>query len=98
MHLQLAPAIAARLQEFLRLLEVVVKGLGRRADRADLRRDDFAGRQRRAIMHGHDADQVVIGREDDRRETPAVGDRLLHAVENACVPATLKAGRRRDRR
>ncbi len=50
---------------------------------SDFGRDDFAGRQRRAIVHRHDPDQVVIGRQDDRREAPAIGDGLLHVVENA---------------
>jgi hypothetical protein len=34
--------------------------------------------------HGHDdADHVLIGGQDDRDEAVAIGDRLLHAVENS---------------
>ena len=65
---------------------------------ADLGRDDLAGRQRGAVMDGDDADQVLIGGEDDRREAVAIGDRLLHAVEHALFLLTQAHGRRPARR
>jgi len=83
--LQLAAAEATGLQEFLRLLEIVVEGRGTTQIDADLGRDDLAGRQRRPVMHGDDADHVAIGRQHDRRKTPAIGNRLPHAVENALL-------------
>ncbi len=83
--LQLAAAIAAGGQEFLGLLEIVVKGLAIAKLGADFGRDDFARRQRRSVMHGDDADEVVLGREHEGRKAPALGDRQLHALQHVTL-------------
>ncbi len=81
--LQLPSAIAAAFQEFLGLLEIIVKGLVGAQIGSDLRRDDLAGRQRRTVVHGHNPDEVVACGEHHRRESAPVGNGLLHAVEHA---------------
>ena len=53
----LQAAAAAGAEERLGVLEVVVKVLVVAVD-ADRRRDDLAGRQRRTVVHRHDADAV----------------------------------------
>jgi hypothetical protein len=58
--LQLAPAESARLQEFFRLLEVVVKRFGVMQVGADFRRDDFTWGQRWTVVDGDDANQVLV--------------------------------------
>ena len=86
--LQLPAAIAAGAEEFLGLLEIVVKGFAVAQVGPDLGRDDFAGRQRRTVMHGDDPDQILVGREHQGRKAPSLGDRELHAVEHVALAFT----------
>ena len=52
---------------------------------AHQRGDDLALRQRRAVVHRHDADQVVRALDDDRLEAVALGDQRAHAAEQIVV-------------
>jgi hypothetical protein len=62
-----------------------VKGLAVVQVDSDLGRDDLAGRQRRAVMHGDDPDQVVPGREHEGRKSPAFRNRELHALQHGAL-------------
>ena len=46
-----------------------------------MRRDDLAGRERRAVVHGDDADLVVGALDDLRAEAVALGDQRGHLGE-----------------
>ena len=84
-NLQLAAAEPAGREKLFRLLEIVVERLDAAQIGADLGRDDLAGRQRGAVMHRHDAEEIVIDGQHDRHEAVAIRDRLLHGVENALL-------------
>ena len=85
--LQLAATTAARGQETFRVLEVVVVGGDIARVLADRRRDDLALGQRRAVVHGDDAEHVVRAADDDRGEALALADDLRHALEDAFLGA-----------
>jgi hypothetical protein len=72
-HLVLTPAIAAGLQEFFGVLEIVVEVriVGGVADRWG---DDLALRQSRAVVHRHDADHIVGVLDDDGFKAAAALD------------------------
>ena len=83
-HLMLPSAKTAGAQKCLRILEIIVK-FWLRGDGADRRRDDLALGQRRTVMHGDDADHVLLVLDDDRLETLARGDQAGGFDQNAVV-------------
>lgn len=70
-HLVLPAARAARGQETLAVLEVVVEAERVRRIVAHRRGDDFPGRQRGAVMGGNHAQAIEIVLDDHRQEPVA---------------------------
>ena len=80
-----SPATAARRDELFGVLKAVVE-MGRFALlRAHLGRDDMIRVQRRAVMHGHNADLVGTVLDDHGLEAASPGDDGLHLAKQFAV-------------
>jgi hypothetical protein len=80
-RLQLAAAEAARLQELFRVLKIVVIQRRHRGIVAPRRRDDLPVRERGAVMHRDDADDVDGVLDHDRLESVPLRDDHRHPLE-----------------
>jgi hypothetical protein len=80
----LAASTSASDQELLGVLEVVVVAGLHRIFTND-RGDDVSVGETRAIMHGHDADQIVLTKDGDGLETLPLLDDHRHLVDLALV-------------
>ena len=78
-YLQLTTAHTVRFQEAIGILEFVMVLIGFFGVITHHRGNDLTLRQGETVMHGHDADLVIVILDDDRAEAVAFLDNLCHA-------------------